>query len=611
MTVTLAHRGPDGQGVHVKGQCGFGHRRLSIVDLAGGKQPMLTLDGQHAITFNGEIYNHQTLRRDLQKLGHRFTTKNSDTETLLLGFKQWGADVLGKLNGMFAFAAWDENTKSAIIARDRMGQKPLYYSHLDDGTLLFASELKALLEHPKIAPVLDPTAVALYLTHEYVPYPYSAIRGVRKLPPGELLHWQDGRLTQRKYAEIPFAADTPKRSDREWIESLRTELSAATRRRLMSDVPLGVFLSGGIDSSAIVALMAEHVPGPKIQTFSIAFDDASFDESDYAKLVARKFGTDHHTKTFTADEMLATLPKVVRFLDEPFGDASVLPTHLLSEFTRQSVTVAIGGDGGDELFCGYETFRADTAARMYRMLPASLRQAIGEGVQHMPVSKDNFSLDFVAKSFVRGADAVPEFRHTRWLSSFIPNTSDDPLRREYRDAIPDGEVFGVMAKPYLKCPDERHLQRLSHAYMRTYMAEDILTKVDRASMGSSLEVRSPFMDPSLVSLAARMPPHLKLRGGFQAKYALKKALESDLPHEILYRKKKGFGIPVGKWLNGPLAGEADRLLNPERIAAGGLMEPAVITRLLGEHRAGTRDNRKQLWTLMMLEHWREQFDVRL
>ena len=611
MTRTLTHRGPDGQGVYIDGPCGFGHRRLSIVDLEGGAQPMVTTDEAHAITFNGEIFNHTTIRRDLEKLGHSFTTRGSDTETLLLGFRQWGKGILGRLNGMFSFAAWDRSTKTALIARDRMGQKPLYYSHLDDGTLLFASELKALLEHPRIDRVLDPHGIALYLTYEYIPYPHSAIRGIRKLAPGQCLIWKDGTLREETYATLPFSADTPIRSEREWIAALRAELSAATRRRLMADVPLGVFLSGGVDSSAVVAMMAEHVPGPEIQTFSIAFEDASFDESSYAEIVARQFGTNHHTKTFTADEMLGTLPQVIDFLDEPFGDASVLPTHLLSRFTRDSVKVAIGGDGGDELFCGYETFRADTAARAYRLLPSALRSAITEGVQHLPVQKGNFSLDFVAKSFVRGADAIPQFRHARWLSSFIPNTADDPLDRGVRDSIPDGQIFRVMAEPYANCPDKRHLQRLSHAYLRTYMAEDILTKVDRASMGASLEVRSPFMDPHLVSLAVRMPPSLKLRHGFTSKYALKKALEGDLPHEILYRKKKGFGIPVGKWLNGPLASEADRLLAPDRIRSAGILRPDVVSRLLAEHRAGTRDNRKQLWTLMMLEYWRERHDVRL
>ncbi len=610
MTESLAHRGPDGTGIHVSGPVGFGHRRLSIVDLEGGAQPMQNADRSVAVTFNGEIYNHTQLRRDLEARGHVYQSR-SDTETLVHGYREWGTELPNKLNGMFAFCAWDDRTQTALIARDRMGQKPLYYAHLDDGTLLFASELKALLEHPRIPRQADRTALALYLTYEYVPHPYSAIQGVKKLPPGDALVWSNGTLTQYTYATLPFGGESPLRSSEEWIAETRRALSVATQRRLMADVPLGVFLSGGVDSSAVVALMAEHVPGPEINTFSIAFEDASFDESRYARIVADRFGTNHRVETFSAQALIDTLPAVVDLMDEPFGDASVLPTYLLSKFTRQHVKVALGGDGGDELFCGYETFRADTAARLYRRLPSLLRDTIRKQVQAMPVSTDNFSLDFVAKYFVRGADAIPEFRHTRWLASFLPNTLDDPLRRDIRDTVPDGSVFGVMARPYMECPDERHVQRLSYAYMRTYLAEDILTKVDRASMGSGLEVRTPFMDPELVSLVARMPPRLKLHSGFSAKYALKRALEHDLPDEILYRKKKGFGIPVAKWLNGPLASEMDRLLAPDRIAAAGLLDPTVVTRLVREHREGRRDNRKGLWTLMMLEYWRERFDIQL
>lgn len=610
MTDTLAHRGPDGSGVWRDARCGLGHRRLSIIDLGGGAQPMVSADGSIAVSFNGEIYNHEALRRELEALGHRFRTR-SDTEVLVHGYRQWGNALPGRLNGMFAFVAWDARNETALIARDRMGQKPLFYTHRDDGSLLVASELKALLEHPGVERRADPVAIAQYLTYEYIPHPWSAIAGVHKLPPGDLLRWKRGELTRHAWARPPFGAPSSPRSTREWVAETRAALSVATRRRLMSDVPLGVFLSGGLDSSAVVALMAEHRPAREIQTFSIAFEDESFDESSWAEKVASHFGTEHRVRLFSPDALAETLPFVVSWLDEPFGDASLLPTHLLSRFTREHVKVAVGGDGGDELFCGYESFRADTAARLWKRLPVSIREVVREGVEHLPVEMGDFSFDFVAKSFVRGADAAPELRHTRWLSSFIPNSADDPLRRDLRASIPDGTIFDVMAAPYLDCPDPRHLQRLSYAYMRTYLAEDILTKVDRASMGVGLEVRTPFMDPELVSLVARMPPELKLRHGFTAKWALKKALEADLPHEIIHRKKKGFGIPVARWLNGPLAGELDRLLDPERIAAAGYLEPAVVSRLIAEHRSGVRDHRKGLWSLMMLEYWRERYDVRL
>jgi asparagine synthase (glutamine-hydrolysing) len=303
------------------------------------------------------------------------------------------------------------------------------------------------------------------------------------------------------------------------------------------------------------------------------------------------------------------LPRVLAYLDEPFADASILPTYLLSGFTRERVTVALGGDGGDELFCGYETFRADPVADAWRRVPAVARRAVAAAAARMPVSTDNFSLDFVVKSFLRGADAPPERRHTRWLSAFLPHTPDDPLLPAVRDRVPDATVYGIMAAPYLECADHHPMQRLSYAYIRTYLAEDILTKVDRASMAHGLEVRSPFMDPELVSLVARMPARLKLGPGLRAKLGLKRAARGSVPDSILARKKKGFGIPVARWLNGALAGELDRLLAPERLGDVGLFDRRVVARLIDEHRAGTRDNRKQLWTLMMFEAWREAYGI--
>ena len=605
MTDAMTRRGPDGSGFHVAPGVGLGHRRLSIVDLAGGGQPMFSTDRSLVTAFNGEIYNHLDLRADLSQLGYDFAT-HSDTEVLLYGARQWGKALPAKLNGMFAFCVWDQRTGKALFARDRTGKKPLYYAHLPDGTLLFASEIKALVEHPAIGRKIDRTALALYLTYEYVPWPFTAFEGIRKLPPGSLMQWDNGRLSIENWADLGFGHPTAFREPEEWFAEIRRSLSASVKRRLMSDVPLGVFLSGGIDSSAITALMTEHVAPQDIQTFSIAFEDPSFDESRWSQLVARHFGTHHRQETFSVQSLLDALPTVSSLLDEPFADASVLPTFLLSQFTRQHVTVALGGDGGDELFAGYETFRADAAAQIYRNVPAAARSLISRGVQKLPVSTRNFSLDFVAKRFVAGADAAPEFRHIRWLSAFLPNTPNDPLLRSIRDTIPDGDVFGVMARPYLECPDPRHVQRLSWAYIRTYMAEDILTKVDRASMMTSLEVRSPFLDPEFISLVVRMPPHLKLHG-FDAKYALKQALRNDLPHDILYRKKKGFGIPVAAWLKGPLSGEVNRLLDPARIEDAGIFDPAVVTRLVQEHRDGNHDHRKALWTLMMFENWRERF----
>ena len=609
MTDAIAHRGPDGSGAWRGSQAMLGHRRLSIVDLSGGGQPMATPDNQVVVTFNGEIYNHEDLRRDLA--GHATFHTRSDTEVLTWGYRRWGRELPRKLTGMFAFCVWDESTRTAFIARDRMGKKPLYYAHMADGTLVFASELKAILEYPGIERRINPLAMAMYLTYEYVPWPHSAIVGIHKLPPGHWLEWKDGRIETGSFYELPFGEPTALSRPDEFFDAIRQSLSDSVKRRLMSDVPLGVFLSGGIDSSAITALMADHVPAGDIQTFSIAFEDKSFDESRWAQQVARHVGTHHRERLFGVSSLLEALPAVTATLDEPFADASVLPTYLLSCFTREHVTVALGGDGGDELFAGYETFRADAVAGWWRRFPGPMRAAVAAGVERMPVSTSNFSLDFVAKRFVRGAEASPEFRHTRWLSAFVPNSPTDPLRAEIRREIPDGRIYEVMARPYMECPDPRHIQRLSAMYMRTYMAEDILTKVDRASMATSLEVRSPFLDTEFISLVTRMPPELKLHPTLVAKYALKKSLEKDLPREILYRKKKGFGIPVAQWLKGPLKGEVDRLLSEERVREGGLFEPAVVNRLVSEHSTGRADHRKAIWTLMMFEYWRERFGATL
>ncbi len=608
MTRTLAHRGPDGEGFLADGPVVFGHRRLAIVDLAGGAQPMTTPDRALAVTFNGEIYNYHALRRELEQLGHSFTT-SSDTEVLLHGYAQWREGLPARLNGMFAFAVWDRARREVFLARDRMGEKPLYWSALADGGLAFGSEAKALLQHPGVSRRGDLRAIATYLTYDYVPWPLSAFADVRKLEPGGWLRWRpDGAVEQGVFATLPFGEPSTLRSESEWVDATREALTRAVRRRLMSDVPLGVFLSGGVDSSAIVALMARHVAPRDIQTFSIAFEDPSFDESRYARQVAEHVGTTHHVRTFTADDLLALLPGLVERMDEPFADASLLPTHMLSRFAREQVTVALGGDGGDELFLGYETFRADRAAEAWRHVPGPVRALVGAGVDRMPVRTSNFSLDFVARRFLRGADACREFRHVRWLSASLPHTPDDPLLPERRAEVPDGDIFGVMADPYLACRDPDHLQRLSFAYLRTYFAEDILTKVDRASMAVGLEARAVFVDPELVSLVCRMPASLKLRG-LTAKYALKRALDGLLPREIVHRKKKGFGIPVAAWLNGPLAPELDRLLAPARLRDGGLLDAGVVARLVGEHRAGVADHRKILWALMMLESWRERHDV--
>jgi asparagine synthase (glutamine-hydrolysing) len=345
MTATLAHRGPDGEGMVTGAGFGLGHRRLSIVDLSGGAQPMQEPGGEITVCFNGEIYNHRSLRRDLEWYGHRFATQ-SDTEALVHGHRQWGERLPSRLNGMFAYAIWDARTRTGWLARDRFGEKPLYLAHLSDGSLLFASELRALLEHPRIERRMSVPAIATYLTLEYLPWPQSPIVGIEKLEPGTCLRWHDGEVVRSRFAEVGFEPDEDVRSDDEWVEQVREELAQSVKLRMMADVPLGVFLSGGVDSSSIAALMGEAVPPGEIHTFSIAFEDPSFDESGYARAVAEALGTTHHVRSFSEQTLLDLVPKLMAHMDEPFGDPSLLPTHLLALFTREHVKVALGGDGG-------------------------------------------------------------------------------------------------------------------------------------------------------------------------------------------------------------------------------------------------------------------------
>jgi asparagine synthase (glutamine-hydrolysing) len=421
MTDALAHRGPDDAGLHADvaasgAGVGLGFRRLSIIDLAGGHQPMANEDGSVWIVFNGEIYNFQDLRPDLESRGHVFRTR-SDTETLLHSWEEYGLDCLAKLNGMFAFALWDRNRETLLLARDRLGKKPLYW--IDTGReLLFASEPKALLQHPAVKRDIDPVALSKYLLHEYVPAPHAIFAGMHKLPAAHFLRWERGRITVQRYWDLCFGGEPPRRSAAEYAAELRERLRESVRLRLVSDVPLGVFLSGGLDSSSIVATMAELVPTDRIKTFSIGFEDPSFDEAAHARRVAQHFGTDHREDILRASTLVDILPEVVRFLDEPFADASIVPTYLLSQFTRQHVTVALGGDGGDELLAGYPTFQAERAARLYRVPRLLHERLVLPLAGRLPVSTDNFSFDFKVKRFLHGVHQDPGVRNQVWLGAF-------------------------------------------------------------------------------------------------------------------------------------------------------------------------------------------------
>ena len=598
MTGALAHRGPDGEGFHVDGPVALGHRRLSIIDVEGGAQPMANEDETIWVTYNGELYNEVELRRELEARGHRYRT-SSDTESLVHLYEEEGPDFVRRLNGMFALALWDSRRGRLVLARDRMGQKPLFHAELPGGGVAFGSEPKAVLAHPAVGRSLDLGGLARYLFYEYVPAPYSIWRSLRKLPRAHRLVWEGGTTRIDRYWEsgraLPLAEvpDFETAADQFWDEFRD---SVARHRR--SDVPLGVFLSGGVDSSSIAAALCQVEPARGIQTFSIGFEDPSFDESRHARAVAERLGTNHHERTFSIATAMELLPEVAGWLDEPFGDASILPTHLLSRFARESVKVVLGGDGADELLAGYPTFSAERVAGIFRRLPGRVRAIAGAAVGRLPVDHRNISLDFQLKQFLRGAAAPLPLAHQRWIGSFSGE--------EVGEILVDGDPVGVEAE---------HLRRASGVavgpdpladslalYQETYLPEDILTKVDRASMACGLEVRAPFLDARLVDFVQALPSSYKY-GRRTTKRLLKFAAARHLPASILSRPKKGFGIPVARWLVGPLAPMVDRLLGRERMEQQGIFRPEVVARLVEQHRAGARDNRKPLWTLLMFQLW--------
>jgi asparagine synthase (glutamine-hydrolysing) len=496
---------------------------------------------------------------------------------------------------MFAFALWDAGRSELILARDRFGKKPLYYAETGGG-VIFGSELKSLLEHPDCPRDLDRAALSHYLAFEYVPEPGSIIAGVRKVPAAHVLTWRDGAASTRRYWRMGFEGPAPSVAEDEYVDRFRTVFRDAVGRRLISDVPLGAFLSGGVDSSSVVAAMTGL--GGDVRTFSIGFVEPSFDESAHARSVARFLGTEHHEEVFTANAMLELLPAVAGVLDEPFADPSVLPTYLLSRFAREHVTVALGGDGGDELLAGYPTFPADRLARAYRVPRTVHERAIVPAVDLLPVSAANFSREFKLKRFLRGAAFPEDVRHAAWLGAFTPPEIHDVL------VDPAGDPYAGLRRLVAEAPGRDRVERLISVYAETYLRDDILVKADRASMACSLEVRSPFLDVELVELLGQVPSSLKLRG-MQTKVILKRAMRDALPPGIADRPKKGFGIPVTAWLRDGLRELLLDELSPARLRSQGLFKPSAVDRLVREHLDGRRDHRKALWTLLMFQLWEQ------
>lgn len=605
MTQVLEHRGPDDQGIYIDEQAGLGSRRLSIIDLTSGRQPIANEDETMWIVFNGEIYNYRELRAYLQKGGHVFRTR-TDTEVILHLYEEFGVDCAQHLNGIFAFAIWDARRKELVIARDRMGIKPLYYTEAA-GQLIFGSEMKALLAHPDVARDIDLISLNEYLAFEYVPSPRTIIRDIHRLEPGHILRCDARGPRVQQYWNISLSRSEyrPPVNWRDYASNLRETLKNAVRQELVSDVPVGVLLSGGIDSSTIAALMVESYPGT-VDSFSIGFEDVSFDESRYARIAAKHLGTRHHELVFTGGMVAEMVLTITDFLDEPFGDSSLIPTLLLSRFAREHVKVVLGGDGGDELFAGYPTLVAHRLIEYYeRIIPWHIRAyGASKALDSMPVSFNNISLDFRARRFLSGRGVSLQARHHRWLGSFVDEEQSLLLQDWIKPVLRD--TYAQAYEHARECDARLPLNQVLYDDMKMYLEGDILFKVDRASMAASLEVRVPFLNRDVVDFATELPLELKLHR-LTGKYLLKKSVERMLPREIVNRPKKGFNMPVAHWLTGELRDLVLYLLSKVRVTQQGLFNYAYVERLIDEHFSRRRDNRKLLWTLLMFQLWYNKY----
>lgn len=608
MGQALKHRGPDDEGEMILHQggvsVGLGHKRLTIIDLsAAGRQPMPNEDETIWLTFNGEIYNYRELKKELEDKGHRFQSR-TDTEVIVHLYEEMGIECLQKLKGMFAFALWDSDQKALFLARDRLGKKPLHYAFVNGG-IIFASEIKALLKHPQLSKELDLMSLNKYLTFEYIPAPASIFKEIKKLEPGHYLLYRDGQAQSRKYWDIPLV-DNPIgfKTEAEYVEQLREILDRAVRRRLVADVPVGVFLSGGIDSGMVAAVATRA--NQDLECFSIGFDDRSFDERKYATRVANALNVKHRLKVFSSEEMLESLHVLPDIMDEPLGDASILPTYLLSKFAAQSVKVALSGDGGDELFAGYPTYQAHRLVTYYDFLPGTVKALVRGAASRLPVSHGDISTDFKIKQFLKGAGVSSEIRFFIWMGAFIGSEKkelfSDDLNAELRNHNTYEDIFAYINDSKLT----KDLERILYLSMKLYLQDSVLVKVDRASMANSLEVRCPLLDHEFVEFVCSLPMMYKLNG-LKTKYLLKKAAQGILPRSVIHRQKKGFGIPISRWLMKELRELTLEYLSERRIRRQGFFNWGYVKRLMEDHEAKKRDNRKLLWTLLVFQIWHERF----
>jgi asparagine synthase (glutamine-hydrolysing) len=598
MTTVIAHRGPDSDGFYVGDSIGLGHRRLSIIDLSTGDQPMSNENGTVWVVFNGEIYNFADVRHELMQAGHQFRT-HSDTEVIVHAYEEWGEAAVDRFRGMFAFAVWDEPRRRLLLVRDRLGVKPLYYSANPDG-VTFGSEIKSLLEDPDVPRAWSAEALDAYLALCYVPAPRTIYRNVWKLPAGHLLVAQNGRVRVRRYWDLTFTGDGDAAREAEYLARLEELVDQSVRLRLMSDVPLGAFLSGGIDSSIVVASMVRQC-ATRVVTASVGFDDNAFNELDYARTVAEHLGTDSHEE-IVKPEIVDLLPKLAWHLDEPFADSSAVPTYYVSKAAREHVTVALSGDGGDELWAGYARHRVEHAeVEARRWLGRVGRRMAGRLGSKLPLTvKGARSLRHLAMT---PADAYAQKHAYGLFDNWIRRSLYSPdFAHEVRDADP----LVDLRLAYQSCGSADPLDRALYVDVKTYLVDDIMTKVDKMSMAVSLESREPLLDHKLLEFAATIPSSLKLRSG-RTKYLLRRLLERRIPKAIVDRPKHGFSAPIGRWLRGPLAPMVDALLHDGRLRDRGIFDDRAVAQLWRDHREGTTDHCHRLWSLVMLELWFRQF----
>lgn len=596
MTRRITHRGPDGEGFHLEPGVGLGHRRLSIIDIAGGQQPMFDNSGNIAVVFNGEIYNFVELRKELEDDGYNFSTR-CDTEVIIYAWKKWGSHCVEYFNGMFAFALWDKNDETLFLARDRLGIKPLYYALLPDQYLVFGSELKSLLVHPGLPRQIEPEAVEEYFTFGYIPDPKTILRHAHKLAPGYTLLVRRGRqsLRQRQYWDLPFNEGPGNNCEEELIYRLRK----AVKARLIAEVPLGAFLSGGVDSSAVVAMMADLSSEP-VETCSISFGDPKFNESQFAEIVAKRFKTRHRSEQVNADDF-GLIDKLVDLYDEPYADSSAIPTYRVCELARRKVTVALSGDGGDENLAGYRRYRWHTyEERLRAVFPTAFRQSLfgflGRAYPKLDwapkILRGKATFQAIARDSLRG------YLHS--VSIFPEELRRELFSNSFHTELQGYGAENVFKRHFENAPTHHPLSLVQYLDLKTYLPGDILTKVDRASMAHGLEVRVPILDHRFVEWVSGLNPQLKLNGR-EGKYLFKRALEPHLPREILYRSKMGFAVPLANWFRGPLRDRVRSTLLEGSLSDSTIFNKRTVQRIVDQHQSGLRDHSSILWALLMFD----------